>query len=249
MPTLPVFHGEPVASLWAIMRFPNDLEKADAFAAWHIAAGLGAIPDDPTIGREELRDIARGAARFAPWYQEVRQNEIAGGAVGAVVTALAALLVGDPGLASWNHAIEITSANAASAALGNAPIAISEPTLRGYMREFAAVLHLWGAWRIRGSHWCADAAVGYSALDDYQMFLCEAEAILEELLRWDGQKPEKSRSGYLKANFFQVDPDWRPPRRRPGWPLTGVVPAIALDLANARNIPTLKKSGRPPNPL
>jgi hypothetical protein len=81
---LPIFHGEPVTSLQAVMVFPNDLKKARAYAAWKLAPCLHTAELPMNI----VLEIARDAADFAPYYEGAKRNEEAGTAAGAVVKCL-----------------------------------------------------------------------------------------------------------------------------------------------------------------
>jgi hypothetical protein len=248
MATSPVFHDEPLISIRAAMLFPNDMAKAENYAAWCLVKGSkGRASDVGAIGVDGLHKLALGALLHSPG--EADRKALAGAAVGAVVTALLALISDDPGLASWNSAVALASAHATKAR-GKTMLATSPQTLRNYMSEFALVLHLWGAWRIRGARWRDDPSVKYTLPDDVQMFLLESETILERLRKLDyQQRHESSRSHYLMADSFQVAPSWEPPSRLPGWPNTGCVPAITLDRM-ATDLPALRKSGRPhKNPL
>jgi hypothetical protein len=243
MTALPTFHDEPMASLRAVMIFPNDLIKAANYAAWCLARGSeGRVADVHAIGIDRFHKIALGAAAHSRL--EADQNAFSGGCVGVVVITLLALMTDNPALASWNRAVKVAAANA-SHARGRSQTPVSAAALRSRLAEFAPVLHLWGAWSARGSRWRADPSVGYSHYDDYQRLLCEGEAILETLRKWNGQKNRNSQSKYLLADFFQVPPDWIPPRPQAGWPRTGAVPKLVLDYAKMPNLAPMLKAGRP----
>jgi hypothetical protein len=250
VPTLPVFNDEPMASLLGVMRFPNDLEKAAAYASWCMAKGSAMKPDDAvTIGIARILPIL--TARVS--HEESKRNEIAGTAAGEVVKTLFALIGGDPNVASWKHAINLTElvgardrADAARAAdtkpRQKAP-AVSHATLRKYLREFSPVLHLWGAWCIRGRRWNWDDSVGYSLPNDVDMFISESELLFRVLQRWDSAKT--TRSKYLGGDVFRVADDWRPPLSRRGWPMTGALPLLKIDEVAVPEVADMKKSGRP----
>jgi hypothetical protein len=258
VPKLPVFNDEPMASLLGVMRFPNDLEKAAAYASWCMAKGIKIKPNDAeTIGIERILPILNGAARQAEWREESNRNEIAGTAAGEVVKTLFALIGGDPNVASWKHAIDLTEAAAArdrhksaGAAARSADTkqrqkapAVSRATLRKYLLEFRPVLHLWGAWCIRERRWIWDDSVGYSLPDDVDMFISESELLFRVLQRWDSAKTPRSK--YLSADVFRVADDWRPPLSRRGWPMTGALPLLKIDEVAVPEVADLKKSGRP----
>ena len=250
MATLPVFHNEPMSSLRAIMLFPNDSKKAAACAAWMLVKGSeGQSAAVEVVGTEGiLHPLALAATDHS--FAEADQHAIAGNAVGEVAKALFALVNGDPANASWKHAISYVESCGERArygprAKGEPLVASSAATLRKYLKEFAPVLHLWGAWSIRERQWRHDASVGYSVPDDVKMFLCESEILLRELRKWDGSQHENSHSVYLQANAFQVADDWVPPPRLALWPRTGILPDISLDLTKMKKHPAMRKNGRP----
>jgi hypothetical protein len=252
MPTLPVFLAGPAMSVHAIMRFPGDMAKASAYASWRISMTMGDEPDGSALTAK----IRYEAAQFAPWHQERLESEYAGSQAGKVVTALLGLLIENRKTASLDQAVKAVAAYGAAQrartaaeaagkrALAPAQKAVSEASLRKSLGEFAPVLHLWGAWGIRGARLVAYPSAGYSYEDDFEMFLDESEAILEALKKWDGEK--KTRSVYLKADFFQVGEDWRPPVRRRGWPITGAVHKFTLDRERLPTWDAPKKRGRKP---
>ena len=101
VPTLPVFNDEPMTSLLGVMRFPNDLEKAAAYASWCLAKGIEIKPNDAaTIGIERILPILIGTARQVGWHEEWSHKVIAGTAAGEVVKTLFALIGGNPNVAS-----------------------------------------------------------------------------------------------------------------------------------------------------
>ena len=243
MPILPVFHDEPITSLRAVMAFPNDMQKAASYAAWMLAKGSkGRSRDVQTIGVERLHSIT--IAMLDHPEAEVKARIVGGCAAGEVTKVLFALINDDPAAASWNNAIQWTATHGARTR-GRNQMAVSPASLRSEMAEFAPVLHLWGAWAIRGRRRRDDASVGYSLPDDVNMFLCEAEILLRELRKWNEGKSENARSRYLEANAFQVDPCWKPPRPRAGWPRTGIIPALKLQADAVRDPPPLRRPGRP----
>ncbi len=242
MPTLPVFHDEPISSLRAIMLFPNDLTKAANCAAWMMVEGSRNRSDAiAAIGVERLHQLALGAAQHSE--AEAEDSAAAGGAAGAVVRALFAMIGGNPDVASWEHAIRMSEfIGARERAKTKKSLAVSKATLRKYLAEFRTVLHLWGAWRIRGSRSLHDPSVGYLVPDDVRMFVAESELLLRQLRLWDASKT--TRSTYLGGDFFRVADDWRPPLSRAGWPKTGVVPMLTIDDAIMRAV-AMNKAGRP----
>jgi hypothetical protein len=254
VPTLPVFNDEPMTSLLGVMRFPNDLKKAAAYASCCLAAKM--TPDKAvTIGIARILPILNRTAQALR--EESNRNERAGTAAGEVVQVLWALISNYPGVASWHHATRLTEEAAVRAckeqtrrsAARRSPHrrketpAVSSTMLRKYLREFSPVLHLWGAWCIRGRRWNWDDSVGYSLPNDVAMFLCEAETLFEQLQKWDTAK--SPRSEYLAIDAFHPANDWRPPQRLDGWPMTGGICGLKIDEASVPEIANLKKSGRP----
>jgi hypothetical protein len=252
MPTLPIFYRQPFPSLRAVMLFPSDMSKAEACAAWILmkaCAGrkdAAAAIEERQIGRDLLRELSYMALNHST--AEAERNAMVGGAVGAIVVALLALRGENPDTAGLDQALDIASTHASRSTPRGRKRAIpgGVSNLRSHLSEFASVAHIWGAWACRGHRWLTDESVDYSFQDDFGMFLAESEAILKELIRWDSDRHEKARSKFLKADFFKVSEDWRPPKWRTGWPMTGVVPAFTLDRANAPHLPASRgPQGRP----
>lgn len=119
--------------------------------------------------------------------------------------------------------------------------------------DFHAVAHLWAAYVIRRENeffrglarpFRADPEVGYNGFDDFLSFLTEAEI----LLRWGQTWRRKAAKAEppLPPDAWRVPDGWQPPERKPGWPLTGVIPDIGFDEADLDRL--LPRAGRPGRP-
>lgn len=245
MPIIPIFNDEPLSSLMGVMRFPNDMEKAAAYASWRLAKGSKGREEDATvIGASRMHRIAVGAAEHSQAFEETRRAEIGGAATGEVVKTLFALISSNPEVASWEHAIQIVEKAAArDRAKTRRSVAVSPTALRQYLAQFAKVLHFWGAWSIRGREWFQDASVGYSLPIDVEMFISEAEILSRILRQWDNGQTTKSK--YLAGDTFGVGHDWRPPSSKEGWPRTGVLPVLQIDVTAVPELAKMRNAGRP----
>lgn len=235
MRELPIFHGEPVTSLQAVMVFPNDLKKAGAYAAWKLARYLHTAELPMNI----VLEIACGAADFAPYYDEANRNEKAGTAAGAVVKCLWVLICQDRKISSWEMAIR----QAEDVGVG-AELNVSRALFRQHLGDFRPVLHLLGAWEIRGRRFLLDnVAQGYDVNIDVRMLVQEAETLRQQIQKWESERPQRS-SLMAGDDSYQRTPTWMPPEPKPGWPRAGGIPDLRFG-ADAL-VQTRHKPGRKP---
>jgi hypothetical protein len=116
-------------------------------------------------------------------------------------------------------------------------------SFRLWLSEMRPVLHLWGAFAIRGWTFSADPTVGYSGMDDLSAFMGEAMTLRRELLRWrDGRR----LTGQTLISDSMLGPwlGWTPFEPRAGWPLTGGLAPLAIP---EEIVPRRLKPGRKPN--
>jgi hypothetical protein len=83
---VPIFNGDVATSVFGVMRFPEDLNKARLYASWRLAKVTQS--NDAAL----LRRVAKEAAEFAPYYFDVGKAEVAGTAVGAITSAMVRLI-------------------------------------------------------------------------------------------------------------------------------------------------------------
>jgi hypothetical protein len=110
---------------------------------------------------------------------------------------------------------------------------------------FLPVIHLWAAFILRDQRCHADEARGYTAIDDLQMFIVEAMA----LLQWAaGFKLNRKRAeptlNPQTVDFWTPPSDWSPSVARLGWPRDGRLQAVSLEekwVRRTRSQPPRKK--------
>jgi hypothetical protein len=86
MPDLPIFNGDLGSSLMGVMRFPDDLSKAEAYASWRLAGNARSwrAAGNP-VDVDWLISVAEKSAGFAPLYRETQEAETGASAVAAMV--------------------------------------------------------------------------------------------------------------------------------------------------------------------
>jgi hypothetical protein len=221
MPVLPIDYPEPFVALLGTMLYPNEGEDAKrrAAAAHYLAEPIrrlevagGLLPYN-----DLLRIVKDGGARLDDLDQRWRGGEV----IGELFKVLFALANDNPELASWEYSARIVENCATKVKATGSRTSIME-----VKRRFLSVAHLWGAYSIRGRKWRERVDVSYSLADDVESFLAEAEI----LRRW-GQTyivdTQKAKSA-LPANAWALPENWAPAPRKPGWPMTGMIPCIRL---------------------
>lgn len=238
MRELPIFHCDVSGSLLGVMLFPNDLEKAQSYAAKLLARGplqdyLRAGYDFSQARHISLLDALSGDVSN----REIATQNLHGKRVGETVKALWALICDRPDIASWDAAIFVLEDAASEVGLR-----AGRSTFRADLSEMRSVLHLWGAFALRDYKFLADSSVGYTGLDDLGALMTEAMALWQQLCAWrDGRN--RIDDEYLSGEVFGPWADWEPHERRPGWPDTGGIYARSLP---ADRVPTRRRPGRRP---
>jgi hypothetical protein len=210
-----------------------DRKKAAAFAAHFLAEPIKRFYEAGGELRPEelLRIVSDGGAHL----DDVESRVWGGSATGELFKLLFALFNTDPGLASWENAIKLVKPTAAKHGAPN-----SRAKLQSARARFLPVAHLWAAWCIRERRFVSHSEVGYEGWHDFQFFLAEAEILRAWGQSW--RPPRAKANPPLPAEVWQVPESWSPPERRPGWPLTGVIPALGVP---ADLLARLRRAGRP----
>ncbi len=235
---LPIFFGDLGSSIRAVMTFPDDLVAAKAYAA-HLLA------------RRPLQDYLRAGYTFNATEQiehldalncaaapkDIDERQRQGAEVGRIVKFLWALICSHPERASWEAAVKIAIDDASLRGDRG-----TRATFRDNLNRFASVLHLWGAWEIRGSSFLADPARGYDGVADAGAFMTEAMFLRHRLVLWDGTRSPSASSAYLSRGFIAPWAGWQPHVPRAEWPATGVLFGLTLPAAH---VPQMGKTGRP----
>jgi hypothetical protein len=234
---LSVYRGDVCGSLLGAMLFPNDAAKADTYSAQLLPKG--SLQDYRRAGHrlsltQEITFLDALGREISS--REIETQKLHGNRAGEVVKVLWALICSRPDIASWESAIWVVE----DAWAGERHKA-GRTTVRADLTEMRAVLHLWGAFALRGYQFLADPSVGYDGLDDLAAFMSEAMALRQQLCLWRNGRntPDK----LLAGDAFGPWSDWQRPEPRPGWPDTGRLQAVSLP--PGVRVPVRRPSGRP----
>jgi hypothetical protein len=235
MPYLNLAGGEPWAETWGVMLFPDDEAKRRAFIAglWlgfypiYEKAGAG----EP-VSRSVLLSVMEAAAATAVERDEIADRRYKGLAAGDQLRVLFAVAHTEAKRASWNSATRLVEWQTGK----------SRAYLYQARRVFLPVIHLWAAYILRDQRCQADESRDYRPIDDVQIFIAEAMA----LLQWGTQfKLARGKAAPTldrqKVDFWTPSPDWSPPTARPEWPRDGRLPAVRVREDWVRRL-----RGRPP---
>jgi hypothetical protein len=222
MPYLNLTSGEPWAETWGVMHFPDDETKRRGYIArlWagfypeYEAAGVG----EP-LPRPVLLSVMKGAAAASIEISEVKHCRKQALFAGEWLKVLMAVAETHPQHASWNMTERLVERHAKT----------TRSALYEARRKFFPVIHLWTAFMLRDQRWHDDPSCSYTALDDLNVFITEAMALLQWgtsfKLRRAKAEPVLNRN---KVDFWIPPPSWIPPVARPEWPRDGRVRAFQL---------------------
>jgi hypothetical protein len=224
--------GEPWAQTWGVMLFPEDELKRRAYIA-RLWAGFYPTYEEANLGeavpRSVLLSIMKAAAADPIDKAEIKARYYDGMVAGEQLKVLVAIAQSQPKRASWNTASKLVEGRTGR----------SRAFLYQARSRFLPVVHLWAAYILRGQQSHADGAAGYTALDDVEVFITEAMA----LLQWGtsfklDRKAAKPTLDRNKVDFWVAPPDWLPPTPKAQWPRDGRVRAPTLPEQWLRRIRT-----------
>jgi len=119
-------------------------------------------------------------------------------------------------------------------------------SFRAHLSEFSAVLHMLGAWQMRGGRFIMNDAVGYTAGMDAKFFVAESQVLLRKLREWSSARRASTHEMHLSADKFEGGPEWTPPEHLADtWPKTGRIRMLALP---EDSVPARRPAGRPKMP-
>ena len=221
MPYLNLNQGEPWAETLAVMHFPDDAAKRQAYLAklWS-----GFYPAYEEAGAGELVPRSVFLSVMAAVAADVDRDEIAdrrykGLAAGEQLKVLFALAQTEPKRASWNAAARLAEWNSGK----------SRAYLYDARREFLPVIHLWAAFILRDQRFYGDESRGYTAIDDLHTFIAEAMALLQWGMHFKLPRKKAEPTLALQTVDYWTPPrDWSPPISRPEWPRDGRVRSVSL---------------------
>ena len=237
MPYLNLTGGEPWAETWGVMLFPDNEAKRRAFVA---GLWLGFYPayeksgTGEAVPRSVLLSVMEAAAR-AVERDEIADRRYRGLAAGDQLKVLFALAQTHSKRASWNTATRLVEWQSGK----------SRAYLYRAHSAFLPVIHLWAAFILRDQRCHADEARGYTAIDDLQMFIVEAMALLQWAagFKLDRKKAEPKLNPQT-VDFWVPPSDWSPSVARLGWPRDGRLQAVSLEekwVRRTRSRPPRKK--------
>ena len=212
MPELPLNSPQPLIATIGTMLYPgldeDDRRKAAAYAAHYRNPAYRAYLAD---GGKLTPEIATSLAENDALALDLKKRWLMGQAVGNLTKVLVGLILDQPELASWNHAIHVVSKQNSH---NNIPA--SKAYLWAAKTQLLSVAHLWGAYCIREGQFVSRPESGYDLATDFQYFLCEAEMIrhLGRNLHQDRDKAEP----FLPEDAWHVPYEWEGPEHRSEWP-------------------------------
>jgi len=242
VPYLNITAGEPWAETWGVMLFPEDELKRRAYIA-RLWAGFYPIYEEASFGepvpRSVLVSIMKAAAAAPIDKAEIKARYHDGMVAGEQLKVLAAIAQSQPKRASWNTASELVEQQTGR----------SRAFLYRARSRYLPVIHLWAAYILRGQRFQADDASGYTALDDVQVFVTEAMALLQwgTSFKLDRKKAERTLDR-TKVDFWVPPPDWLPSTPNAQWPRDGRVRVPTLPEEWVRRIgkkPVKHRSKKP----
>jgi len=238
MPYLNLTRGEPWAETWAVMLFPDDAAKREAYLAKHWSGFYPAYEESGAgelVPRSVLLSVMKAAAATDVDRDEIADRRYKGLAAGEQLKILFALAQTEPKVAAWNSATRLAEWNSGKS--------------RSYLYDarsiFLPVIHLWAAFILRDQRFYGDESRGYTAIDDLHTFIAEAMALLQWSLHFElPRKKTKPTLTRQTVDFWTPPPEWSPPIPRPGWPRDGRLRGTSLGqdwVQRIRSKPVRKK--------
>jgi len=216
VPYLNIRTDEPAVEIWAVILFPDDERRRQAYVA-RLWERFYPVYEEAKLGEPVGRSVLLSIMRTAAAVDSIAKAEIGtryweGMLAGEQLKVLSAIAQSQPSRASWNAASKLVAGQTGS----------SRAVLYRARGKFLPVVHLWAAYILRGQQFAGDAARGYTALDDIGVFVTEAMA----LLQWGTSfKLDRKGAGPIldrgTVDFWVPPPDWSPPAFKAGWPRDG----------------------------
>ncbi len=225
---LPIFFGDIWSSVRALMAFPDDMVAAKSYAAQMVSR---VMPSFMTAGNDltstQRLELHEALDPRNPSKDEIEDRVRMGTDVGEILFYLWGLICSQPESATVETAIAMAVDYPRKGRTSG-----GRSKFRSSLSIMAPVLHLLGAWQLRDARLHAGCADGYDGLTDLGAFMTEAMALRQALEKWDSDgrhiAHQSRQSGYLARDFFGPWIGWQPHEHRPGWPLTGMIPALSI---------------------
>ena len=208
MPFLPLGYPEPFAATFGVMLYPGDDElsrkcaKSAAATITSNAIRLAELAGQNPCKRTLLETHKLGTGPLPNASERYRQGLLAG----HLFSAYFALYNSNPKLTSWNNAVKVLADMRA-----HKGTALSPPVYKRIKADYGTVLHLWGAWVLRGESLRSCVSPDFEAYDDFRFFLFESECLRQWGQTWqpdraDGKPP-------LSGDVWCPPQTWIPPER------------------------------------
>lgn len=221
MLTLPLDQEEPFAATLGVMLYPDEPQKAEAYAKWFLSRAIQKeIADGHKVAFETIRKFADADL---PCKRDVDLRLRMGFAVGNLLKVAFAIWGTDKRLVSWRNAQKIVANET-----GNSESKAGMKSLEAWRLRFMPVAHLWGAFELRGRIIVPPGITDFDGNLEFLYFLAEAEC-----LRAWGQSfvaPRAKAVPLLPKRMWRTPIDWVAPRPNfegPG-PAKGIIPATEL---------------------
>jgi hypothetical protein len=207
---IPIFNQEFSQSVLAVMLFPDDVNKARAWASRRLASGPieAHFRAGHTLAPAELVALMQSAGADFSLVHEAKQSFEEGRAVGKIVGHLVRAIDSDGAKASWSKSIKYAGPRHETSGKP-----LTRATVANYRAHTKRVLHLWGAYNLAGGQPFSHEAP--SGLEAVYEFLYESELVLSTLKRWAaGNKQLQNNLGHLDADHYRA-PAWAEPSQKP----------------------------------
>lgn len=234
IPVLPLNQPVPFLETLGVMLYPGITEqsKAKSFVSRNVAEPLRKFVEGGGVVKTE--ELLKFATENTENLDDLEKRRWGGRITGELIKIQFTIYMHDKKLASAENALKMLTDQASGGLSG------TRSSFLKVKKQFSSVAHLWAAWRIREEKWFQDEAAGYDAQTDFLMFIAESEIVRNWATNW---KPDRAKASTPLSGEFWTPPEgWRPPVRKKGWPLTGVIPRLTFLDAE---IPRSKPPGRP----
>jgi hypothetical protein len=166
---MPVFNREPITSLFGVMHFPNDFEKAGILAAWKLAGILQSASNERVaeIGSDRIwavQDMAREYPKIAMEAGKAAYSGTQAGYLGSYLWHAAQRSV---------HATQEDAIRAAMLSAGKKFSGVRS-TFMAAKAEFSKVLHFWAVLSMEYDN---------RTPRDLRLFISQSEAFLMKMRR------------------------------------------------------------------
>src|SRR5260370_12921930 len=224
------------------MLFPEDQLKRRAYIA-RLWAGFYPTDEEANLGEPVPRSVLLSIMKAAvdPIDKAEIEARYYGGVVGGEEQKVViAIEQRQPKRASWNTAAKLVERQTGK----------SRAFLYRARSRYLPVIHLWAAYILRGQQVRGDDALGYTALDDVQVFVTEAMALLQWAIAFKlDRKAAQPTLDRNKVDFWITPRDWLSPTPKAQWPRDGRIRVPMLPEEWLRRVRTKPVKHSPKKPV